>query len=57
LEVLKGLCNFNPITYNVPLEDDVVDLVEQNLSKEEAGHRRQQSWKKDTKNNGKKDSE
>jgi hypothetical protein len=37
LEVLKGLCNFNPITYNDPSEDDVVDLVQQNLSKEEAG--------------------
>jgi hypothetical protein len=30
LEVLQGLCNFNPITYNAPSEDDVVDLVEQN---------------------------
>jgi hypothetical protein len=40
LEVLKGLCNFNPITYNDPSEDDVVDLVQQNLSKEEAGNGR-----------------
>jgi hypothetical protein len=38
LEVLKGLCNFDPITCNDPSEEDVVDLVQQNLSKEEAGN-------------------
>jgi hypothetical protein len=32
---LNGSCNFNPITYNDPSEDAVVDLVEQNLGKEE----------------------
>jgi hypothetical protein len=32
------LCNFDPITCNDPSEEDVVDLVQQNLSKEEAGN-------------------